>query len=98
MRTQVPILWSIGDQPLGKMETPNHLYHFANYALCLLVVCTGGLWKAAGSVDIIYRNVLKVLWCSSHLVWLVLRIPSLHALVFIQKLFRDLFLLFSFVF
>ena len=26
------------------------LCHFANYALCLLVICTGGLWKAAGRV------------------------------------------------
>ena len=30
---------------------------------------------------------MKVLWCHSHLVWLVLRLPSLHALVFIQKSF-----------
>ena len=29
----------------------------------------------------------------SHLVWLVLRVPSLHALVFIRKIFCDLFLL-----
>ena len=25
------------------------------------------------------RDVVKVLWCHSHLVWLVLRVPSLHA-------------------
>ena len=24
------------------------LCHFANYVSCLLVVCTGGLWKAVG--------------------------------------------------
>ena len=31
----------------------NHPYisvHFATYALCLLVVCIGGLWKAVGWV------------------------------------------------
>ena len=28
-----------------------------------------------------------VLWCCSHLVWLVLRVPPLHALVFIRKTF-----------
>ena len=28
----------------------------------------------------------------SHLVWLVLRVPSLHALVFIQKTFCDLYI------
>ena len=40
------------------------------------------------------RDGVKVLWCHSHLVWLVFRVPSLHALVFIQKTFCDLFLLF----
>jgi len=30
---------------------------------------------------------VKVLWCHFHLVWLVFRVPSLHALVFIQKTF-----------
>ena len=29
---------------------PYILCHFANYALCLLVVCIGGLWKAVGWV------------------------------------------------
>ena len=29
--------------------------------------------------------------CHSHLVWLVFRVPSLHALVFIQKTFCDLY-------
>ena len=27
---------------------PYSLCHFANYVLCLLVVCIGGLWKAVG--------------------------------------------------
>ena len=38
------------------------------------------------------RDGVKVLWCHSHLVCIVffLRAPSLHALVFIQKLFCDL--------
>ena len=27
------------------------------------------------------RDVVKVLWCHSHLVWLVLRVPFLHAFV-----------------
>ena len=27
---------------------PYSLYHFANYALCLLVVCIAGLWKTVG--------------------------------------------------
>ena len=39
------------------------------------------------------RDGVKVLWCHSHLVWLVFRVPSLHVLVFIQKTFCDLFLL-----
>ena len=39
------------------------------------------------------RDGVKVLRCHSHLVWLVLRVPSLHALVFIRKTFCDLFLL-----
>ena len=43
------------------------------------------------------RDGVKVLWCHSHLVWLVFRVPSLHALVFIQKTFCDLFLLFIFL-
>ena len=34
------------------------------------------------------RDGVKVLWCHSHLVWL--RVPSLHALVFIPKMFCDL--------
>ena len=42
------------------------------------------------------RDGVKVLWCHSHLVWLVLRLPSLHALVFLQKTFCDLFLLLFF--
>ena len=29
---------------------PYILCHFASYALCLLVVCIGGLWKAVGWV------------------------------------------------
>ena len=37
------------------------------------------------------RDGVKVLWCHSHLVWLVLRLPSLHALVFIPKTFCDLY-------
>ena len=42
---------------------------------------------------------MKVLWCQSVVVsfpssWLFMRVPSLHALVFIQKTFCDLFLLF----
>ena len=32
---------------------------------------------------------VKLLWCHCHLVWLVLRVPSLHVLVFIQKTFCD---------
>ena len=32
---------------------------------------------------------MKVLWCHSHLVWLVLRVQSLHVLVFIQTTFCD---------
>ena len=36
------------------------------------------------------RDGLKVFWCRSHLVWLVLRVPSQHALV---KTFCDLLLL-----
>ena len=44
------------------------------------------------------RDGVKVLWCHSHLVWLVLRLPSLHALVFLQKTFCDLFLLLFFFF
>jgi len=39
------------------------------------------------------RDGVKVFWCRSHLVWLVLRVQSLHALVFIQKTFCDLLLL-----
>ena len=39
------------------------------------------------------RDGIKVLWCHSELVWLVLRLLSLHALVFLQKTFCDLFLL-----
>ena len=34
---------------------------------------------------------MKVFWCRSHLVWLVLRVESLHALVFIQKTFVTCF-------
>ena len=33
------------------------------------------------------RDGVKVLWCHSHLVWLILMLPSLHALVFLQKTF-----------
>ena len=33
------------------------------------------------------RDGVKVLWCHSHLVGLVFRVASLHALVFIQKTF-----------
>ena len=44
------------------------------------------------------RDGVKVLWCPSHLVWLVFELPSLHALVFIQKTFSDLFLLLFFFF
>ena len=38
------------------------------------------------------------MWCHSHLVWLVWRLPFLHALVFLQKTFCDLFLLLFFFF
>ena len=34
---------------------------------------------------------MKVLWCHSHLVWLVFEVPSLHALIFVNTC--DLFLL-----
>ena len=40
---------------------------------------------------------VKVQWCHSHLVWLAFEGSILHALVFIQKFFCDLFLLFFFV-
>ena len=44
------------------------------------------------------RDGVKVLWNHSHLIWLLFfRVPSLHALVFIQKTFCDLFVLFFFV-
>ena len=33
------------------------------------------------------RDGMKVLWCHSHLVCLVLRVPSLHAFVFVQNTF-----------
>ena len=33
------------------------------------------------------RDGVEVLWCHSRLVWLVLRVPSLNVLVFIQKNF-----------
>ena len=33
------------------------------------------------------RDGVNVLWCRSHPVWLVLRVPSLYALVFIWKTF-----------
>ena len=36
------------------------------------------------------RDGVKALWCHSHLVWLVLRLSSLHALVFLQETFCDL--------
>ena len=32
------------------LHHPYILYHFANYAVCLLVVCISGLWKAVGMV------------------------------------------------
>ena len=45
------------------------------------------------------RDGVKVLWCHSHLVWLVFEasIP-VHALVFLQKTLCDLFLFFFFFF
>ena len=33
------------------------------------------------------RDGVDVLWCHSHLVWLVFRVPAVHAHVFIQKTF-----------
>ena len=44
------------------------------------------------------RDGVKVLWYHSDLVGLFFRLPSLHALVFIQKTFCDLFLLLFFFF
>ena len=41
---------------------------------------------------------MKALWCHSHLVGWFLRVPSLHALVFIQKTFCDLFRFFPLYF
>ena len=50
-------------------------------------------WRACRIVCIVawqngtrYRDGMKVTWCHSHLVWLVFEGPSLHALVFIQKM------------
>ena len=45
-----------------------------------------------------FRDGMKVLWCHSHLVWLVLRLPSLHALVFLQKTFSDLYIYGMYIF
>ena len=42
-----------------------------------------------------YRGILiksESVMGHSHLVWLVLRVPSLHGLVFIQKTFCDLYI------
>ena len=47
------------------------------------------------SGQIEWQDGIKVLCCHSHLVWLVFRVPSLHVLVFIQKI-CNLFLLFFF--
>ena len=42
------------NQPNKMGMTPQHIFtpscHFANYALCLLVVCIAELWKAVGRV------------------------------------------------
>ena len=40
------------------------------------------------------RDVVKVLWCHSHLVCLFLRVQSLHVLVFVQKTFCGCTILF----
>ena len=67
-----------------------HLFRMNRLSVCrCFVVCIIGNLN-----DTRYRDGVKVLWCHSHLVWFV---PSLHALVLIQKIFCDLFLLFSFV-
>ena len=42
------------------------------------------------------RDGVNVLWCRSHLVRLVLSVPSLYVLVFLWKTFCDLFVLFFF--
>ena len=47
---------TLKNQPNKMGTTPQHshhpyiLCHFANYVLCLLVVCIGWLWKAVGKV------------------------------------------------
>ena len=43
-----------------------------------------------GRVGKMAQAVEMVLWCHSHLVWLVLRVPSLNVLVFILKTFDSL--------
>ena len=52
-------------------------------------ICTqltqGRVGKMAQAVEMV-----KVLWCHSHLAWLVLRVPSRHVLVFILKTFDSL--------
>ena len=45
-----------------------------------------------------YRNGVKVLWCHSHLVWLVFRVSSYMRLFSFIKLFCDLFCYFFFAF
>ena len=39
-----------GNNTTTHSHHPYILCHFANYVLCLLVVCIGGLWKAVGRV------------------------------------------------
>ena len=49
MRTSACMDGTLKNQPNKMRMTPQYfpyiLCHFANYALCFLVVCTGGLWK-----------------------------------------------------
>ena len=56
--------------------------------LCTQLTNTKHSWQNATRC----RDGVKLLWCHSHLVFVGLRVPSLHALVFIQKTFVWLYI------
>ena len=47
---------------------PYILCHFATYALCLLFVCIGGLWKAVGWV-VLHRCVVHYAVHGERMLW-----------------------------
>ena len=47
-----------GNDTTTHSHHPYILYHFANYGLCLLVMCIGGLWEAVGRVLLVVECML----------------------------------------